>query len=123
MNLLYSCVIPVWQARFVLMVGKETEYLKKRLESAWGKNATDLFNHGLAEGATQYFTCTKGKSTLQVFAIRLIRTDDITIHHEAVHCAWDILDQRGVGVEHKNHEALTYLADYIAKIIKKQLHK
>lgn len=33
--------------------------------------------------------------------------------HEAIHSAWDVLNHVGIEVTHDNHEALTYLVEYI----------
>lgn len=42
-----------------------------------------------------------------------------TIFHESIHCAMFILGRVGVVVTEENHEALTYLVDFIAlEIIK-----
>ena len=35
------------------------------------------------------------------------------VMHEAIHSAWDVLNHVGIRVDHDNHEALTYLAEYI----------
>lgn len=36
-----------------------------------------------------------------------------TCAHEAIHVSWDILDWVGVKISGDNHEAQTYLADYV----------
>lgn len=38
-----------------------------------------------------------------------------TIAHEAVHCAWRILDLAGVEVEAGNHEVLAYMTGWIVE--------
>lgn len=38
-----------------------------------------------------------------------------TIAHEALHCAWRVLDLVGVEVEAANHEALAYLVGWIVE--------
>lgn len=38
-----------------------------------------------------------------------------TIHHEAIHAAWFILDNAGAKLSEDNHEPLTYLEGYIAE--------
>lgn len=39
--------------------------------------------------------------------------------HECVHCAWDILNDRGVELSADNHEALTYLVGWLSEEINK----
>ena len=46
-----------------------------------------------------------------------------TIHHESIHIAWYILDRVGVKVEKNNHESLTYLEGYLAKIVCDKINK
>lgn len=41
------------------------------------------------------------------------------LSHECVHCAWDILNDRGIVVDADNHEALTYLVGWLAEEINK----
>lgn len=38
-----------------------------------------------------------------------------TIHHEAIHAAWFILDNAGIKLSEDNHEPLTYLEGFIAE--------
>jgi len=39
--------------------------------------------------------------------------------HECVHCAWDILNDRGIAIDPDNHEALTYLVGWLAEEVNK----
>lgn len=46
-----------------------------------------------------------------------------TIHHEAIHTAYFILDRVGVKISEDNHETLTYLSGYIAQEVDDQIDK
>jgi hypothetical protein len=104
------------------MAGRDYEYFKKKLKDVFGENKCELLSNP-SIGATQYFTCTKNGINRKVFGIWISGENDTAIYHEATHCAWDMLTQRGVAVTYENHETLTYLADYIADTIKKQIPK
>lgn len=56
---------------------------------------------------------------------KLLGAKDIvhTIHHEAIHTSWFILDYVGVKVDADNHEALTYLECFIAEKVYDQITK
>ncbi|WP_093320200.1 hypothetical protein [Thorsellia anophelis] len=44
--------------------------------------------------------------------------DNIPFHvisHESIHAAWVILENAGVKLDANNHEALTYLSDWVVK--------
>lgn len=41
------------------------------------------------------------------------------LSHECVHCAWDILNDRGIELSADNHESLTYLVGWLAEEINK----
>ena len=43
--------------------------------------------------------------------------------HESIHCAWEILKVCGVVVDADNHEALSYLAEYVYRMARKILLK
>lgn len=46
-----------------------------------------------------------------------------SVHHEAIHTAWFILDYVGVKIDAENHEALTYLESHIASKVYEQILK
>ena len=119
MNIVSDCILPIYDAKFVLIAGKDDKFLKEKLKKRVGDNTSSLFDIERQAGSTQAFNCTKNGITRRVFAIRLVDTsNDIAMTHEAIHCAWDILNDRGVIIDYNNHEALTYLVDYLVRIMK-----
>lgn len=57
------------------------------------------------------------------FCIVFIRYAESTLAHEAVHCAWAILDNAGVVVTSDNDEPLAYLVDRIFDKVQKHYKK
>ena len=47
----------------------------------------------------------------------------VTISHEVIHAAWNILYKKGIMVDYHNHEALTYLHDFILNKILEEINK
>lgn len=57
------------------------------------------------------------------FCIVFIKYSESTLAHEAVHCAWSILDNAGVVVTSDNDEPLAYLVDRIFDKVQKHYKK
>lgn len=53
--------------------------------------------------------------TSEGLIVMVFRTYDAdTVTHECIHAAWDVLDWAGIKVDRDNHEALAYVAGFIA---------
>lgn len=57
------------------------------------------------------------------FCIVFLKYAESTLAHEAVHCAWAILDNAGVVVTSDNDEPLAYLGDRIVERVQKHRAK
>lgn len=118
---LWSCTIniPIYGSIIKFFYGDPDEFLDTiRKEYRCTFDNFDGFCHGYCA----FLEKTHGKYTDQNI-IFYINSDDMpngmkkihTIHHEAIHAAWFILDNAGIKLSDDNHEPLTYLEGYIAE--------
>ncbi len=49
--------------------------------------------------------------------------NEFVLAHECIHASWYILDNRGIELDWDNHESLTYLVEYLMKLIKKEVYE
>lgn len=57
------------------------------------------------------------------FCIVFLKYSDNALAHEAVHCAWSVLENAGVKVSYDNDEPLAYLVDRIVERVQKHRAK
>ena len=113
-NALQECIhIPIYGCSLYLFIGKTVEDITPLVDSVYPNTVIDLKDK---VGYTVQLTHTNGVTNFAMFLPLLNRpVADIvsTINHESIHAAWYILDYVGVIVNADNHEALTYLTQYI----------
>ncbi len=121
----YKFMVPMYGWPIDLYYGKASD-VKEYVENKWGV-CFDNFD-GYCNGYTSIMgKLCKNHKELNMFFFISSETEKFspesgvngihTIHHEAIHCAWFILDYVGVHISEENHEALTYLEGYIAKTV------
>jgi len=119
--------IPVYGDIVELYYGEPDDFSDMLLKKY--KCTLDNFN-GYCQGYSCILEKTTGKIT-NIMMVLFVSSDVLpsslkkvhTIHHEAIHVAWNILDRVGIKIDESNHEALTYLSGYIASRADEQIDK
>lgn len=118
---LWSCAIniPIYGNIINLYYGDPNEFVDA-IKNKY-KCRFDNFDN-FCEGYCAFLEKTAGKYTEQHIVFYIKNTEIPgnkkkihTIHHEAIHAAWFILDNAGIKLGEDNHEPLTYLEGYIAE--------
>lgn len=104
---LYKIEIPVYNDYILVYMAKDVEDAIKEVEDEYDVSFT---NSDMFAALT---TTLKKKGREVVILMMPTDASNKVIAHESVHLAWDILDSHYVKVDADNHEALTYLVEYI----------
>jgi len=119
--------IPIYGDNVELYYGKPDDFSDMLLKKY--KCTLDNFS-GYCQGYSCILERTTGKIT-HMHMMLFISSDVVmssyktifTLHHESIHVAWNILDRVGVRINEGNHEALTYLTEYIASRADEMIEK
>lgn len=118
----YQLSVPIYKAEYVIAIGRTCSDCEDAIQETWELNSPkDPFTQRLDEEVDGRFgSVTSGHPecrTLFYISIPLkgygVRKLAINISHESIHAAFNILEHVGVSVNADNHEALTYLSDFI----------
>jgi hypothetical protein len=109
-KLVKDLVIPIYGLTVVL--GLDSKALSKHLQKKYG------ISHSIPEGhAGQAAIFEYGDSGYLVHTLYVDREiyNVGYLTHECLHCAWHLLGEVGVELTCENHEALAYLAGWLAE--------
>lgn len=103
-------VIPIFNYGVKMVIGDRNEVLDV-IESEYPGVSLDVHRH---DKGTYLLIEDNNKALSYDYLLVFDDADDNTIHHEALHLAWQILDSVKVKIDLNNHEILAYLMDYIS---------
>jgi len=111
--------LPLFHASYDLFIGPASKPIQEHIGETF-----PTLNYTLpanATGHTSLIDCpVAGKGVIVV--LNTFMSDDIevddTIHHEAVHVSWMILNALGIKITYDNHEIQAYLLEHVIKDIK-----
>jgi hypothetical protein len=118
----FALSVPIYKAEYIIVIGKTCEDCENAVQETWELNSPkDPFTQRLEEEVDGRFGSVTSDHpecrTLYYIAIPLkkhsARKLAMNISHESIHAAFNILEHVGVSVTADNHEALTYLSDFI----------
>lgn len=130
----YHLDVDIYRYKSVLIIGKDPTECNSHLAELWAENNPDdphmefIGKQNFNGRFTQTSSSHPNAVNINVIMICVGKPDkydqdeweteiQITIAHEAIHMAFDILNHVGIDIDHDNHEALTYLVSYIQKQI------
>lgn len=112
-KLVKSLIVPIYGCE--VLVSFNANALSKYLRD---KHAVEQVISQANAGQASIYEHDSGYRFYSVFVDRKNFAAGV-LAHECVHCAWDILNDRGIMVDADNHEALTYLVGWLADEISK----
>lgn len=92
----------------ILVVSNDTEHLNKYLAKTYPGVEIEVMP---SAGSVSVFDCPD--SGARLLAMVLDHCTMQVLCHESIHAAFHVLDRVGIKVDADNHEALTYLTDWI----------
>jgi hypothetical protein len=118
--------IPIYNMVLYVLVGNSEESANL-INETHTDNLEKVSAASDERGFTWHSEYKKGKDTFKRFYVSFeekeIGYDKTTIEHEVLHLSWFMLDYVGVKISPKNHEAQTYLYEYLLKQIRLEITK